>query len=189
MTLNVDEHLLLCDLETTGLDPRDDLILEVGFVVTTLDFRVVSSFTELVAPGHQIAWDELSEIVQQMHNTNGLREAIDAGKGEDLDTVEADLTDWYFELFGKGKCPLVGSSVSFDRGFLREHFVDFPDMIHYRNIDFSSVKELCRRYNPEVYSKLPVAQAKHRAIPDLEDTINEARFYVDNFLHTTRPAL
>lgn len=188
-TLDPDTHLLLCDLETTGLDPADNLILEVGFVVTTLDFKPVAMFSDLVKPDHQIDWSQLHHAVQEMHSTNGLADAIDAGKGLDLDDVESGLVDWYRSLFGDAKVPLVGSSVGFDKSFIKEHFIDFPDMIHYRVIDFSSVKELCRRYNPEVYAKLPEKREVHRSIPDLDDTINEARFYVDNFLHTTRPEL
>jgi len=185
-TLNPDTHLLLCDLETTGLDPRDDLILEVGFVITTLDFKMVAMFTEVVDPGHQIWWGGLDTWVQQTHKNSGLRDAIDNGKGRDVGDVEADLCEWYEEWFGEAKVPLVGSSVHFDRGFLVEHMPEFAEQVHYRNIDFSSVKELCRRYNPEVYAKLPRKKELHRAIPDLEDTVGEARFYVDNFLHATR---
>jgi len=185
--LDPDTHLLLCDLETTGLDPRDNLILEVGFVIVTLDFKMVSMFSDIVDPGHQIAWDELHPSVQQMHNTNGLREAVDNGKGIDIGDLEEGLIDWYRENFGNAKVPLSGSTIGFDQAFLKEHLSDFPDMIHYRTIDWSSVKELCRRYNPEVYAKLPAKREIHRSIPDLEDTVGEAQFYVENFLFTTRP--
>jgi oligoribonuclease len=186
--LNPDEHLLLIDLETTGLVPSEEKILEVGLVVVTLDFRTVAQFHGLILPDGFDPDDDLDENVRQMHERSRLLDELEAS-GRDLDIVEEELNEWYDDLFGDAEMPLVGSSVHFDKGFITEHFVDFPDRIHYRIIDFSSVKELCRRYNPDLYAKLPVAKKLHRAIPDLNDTISEARFYVDNFLFTTRPEL
>jgi oligoribonuclease len=187
-TLDPMNHLLLVDIETTGLDARDDLLLEVGLMIVTLDFKPVAMYSEIVRQPN-VNWDDCSDVVQKMHLKSGLMKLIDGGAGEDLDDIEAGLIDWYEQLFGNEKVPLVGSSVHFDRGFFAENFVDFIDLVSYRNIDWSSVKELCRRYNPEVYEKLPPKSEKHRAIPDLQDTIGEARFYLDNFLIATRPEL
>lgn len=183
--LNPDEHMLLIDLETTGLDPRDDLILEVGCMIVTLDFKVIDSYEAVIDPGHEIDWESVNPFVKDMHTNNGLRKQIDAGLGSDLEAVDMTLVEWYRGHFADGKTPLVGSSVGFDRGFVNAHLTRFSEVPHYRNIDFSSVKELCRRYNPEVYAKLPAKREVHRAIPDLYDTINEARFYVENFLFET----
>jgi oligoribonuclease len=186
--LNPDEHLLLIDLETTGLVPSEEKILEVGLVVVTLDFRTVAQFHGLVLPDGFDPDDDLDENVRQMHERSRLLDELEVS-GRDLDVVEEELNEWYEDLFGDAEMPLCGSSVHFDAGFVNEHFVDFPDKIHYRRIDFSTLKELCRRYNPDLYAKLPTAKKLHRAIPDLNDTISEARFYVDNFLFTTRPEL
>jgi oligoribonuclease len=176
-------HLLLVDIETTGLDAREESILEVGFMVTTLDFKPVAIFSRIIA--QDVDWSSCNKLVRDMHEKSGLRKLLDDGAGDELEDVESELIDWYDDLFGDEKVPLVGSSVHFDRGFFAEHFVDFIDRVSYRNIDWSTVKELCRRYNPEVYTKLPDKKERHRAIADIEDTIGEAAFYVENFLFTT----
>lgn len=182
--LNPDQHLLLVDLETTGLVPADEKILEVGLMVVTLDFTSVAQFHALIDPPN-FDPDDLEENVRSMHERSGLLKEVDRS-GRDLDDVEEALIEWYDDLFGNDvQVPLSGSSVHFDVDFIKEHFVDFPDKVHYREINWSTVKELCRRYNPEVYKKLPEARKLHRSLPDLQDTINEARFYVENFLFTT----
>lgn len=182
--LNPDQHLLLIDLETTGLKPTEEKILEVGLVVVTLDFQVVAQFHGLIEPPN-FDPDDLDENVYKMHERSGLLKEIDAS-GRDQDEVEEELVEWYDELFGDDvQVPLSGSSVHFDVDFLKEHFIDFPERVHYREINWSTVKELCRRYNPDVYKKLPAARKLHRSLPDLQDTISEARFYVENFLFTT----
>lgn len=186
--LDPNGHLLLVDVETTGLVARDEKLLEVGFMVVDLGFRPVASFSEVISQeGADFDPDDLTDFIKNMHTKNGLLHTIETADLPTLDEVEEELTEWYDDLFGDAQVPLVGSSVSLDRDFIVEHFVDFPDRLHYRIIDWSSVKELCRRYNPEVYAKLPPKREKHRVMPDLEDTVAEARFYVENFFFTTRP--
>lgn len=184
MTLNPDTHLLIGDIETTGLDARHGFILEVGLMVVDLNFKPVGAMSEVVLPDIEIDWDSLHPAVREMHSRNGLRDAIDRRTGQDIEDVEEMMLDFYTQYFGTAKVPLVGSSIHFDVKWIDEHLVDFADKLHYRIIDTSSVKELCRRFNPRLYSLLPEKQEKHRVLPDMQDTLGELHFYADNFLFT-----
>lgn len=184
-----DERLIWVDLETTGLDPKKEVPLEIGFTITDLDLNILDTF-------HALIWEDYFEkvigqcdpFVEQMHATSGLLvEARDQGRP--LDSAVTRLEDWLTEVGvdksdGDGE-PLCGSSVQFDRGWMEEWFPDQVARFSYRNIDISSVKELCKRYNPLMYAKIKEdlePMKLHRALPDLKDTIAEFEWYRDNFL-------
>jgi len=192
VTLNPNEHILLTDVETTGLNVYDSQLIEVGFMVVDLGLDPIASISRVIIPDQPIRWEDVNVFVRDMHTDNGLRLAIDSGEGVSLDEAERDLVDWYRTCFGSDKLPLCGSSVQFDRKFLDGYMGEVHDGLHYRNQDISSVKELCRLFNPEVYKGLDTAgqnRGIHRVRPDMEDTIEELRFYLDNFLICTRPEL
>lgn len=188
MTLDPNTHLLVCDVETTGLDPEQSDLIEVGFAVVDLDLHLADSIEIVCRPDMDIDWTAVPPLVREMHEKSGLRKVLDNSSSGacDYEEAEAELLDWYTDLFGDAKMPLMGSSVHFDRRWLQAYFVDLSDKFHYRNIDVSSLKELCRQYNPEVYAELPPKMELHRAGPDIVDTLNEFRFYVQNFLFTTQ---
>lgn len=182
-----DRRLVWIDTETTGLVPEDGFILEIGIAVTDLDLVTFDEFHRLlwVSPGYDkyVTEAALGEQVWDMHNkSNLISDAVEGGV--DPTAVQEDLLDWLKEIGLTKDEPMCGSSVQFDRKWLEHHFEPVADMFSYRNIDTSTIKEVCRRFNPIVYSRLDeVTQPKklHRVLPDLEDTINEFQFYRDNF--------
>lgn len=180
------DRMVWVDLETMGLDADADPIMEIGFRITTPYLETIDEFEMLVwdSPFYENAWAETSDFVKEMHTKSGLLEECQA-RGADVATAHEDVMHW---LSGHGiqkDEPLCGSSVQFDRGFLEAQYPEVHELFHYRNIDVSTVKELCRRLNPRVYSFLEreaPAKKAHRVLSDLTDTINEFGFYAREFL-------
>lgn len=191
--MNNDELLPWVDIETFGLNHQNDPIIEIGIIITDLDLNVIHQTSALIwSPMHDHALDKLTvkaergnedaKYVLKMHSTNGLfDDAVE--NGQSMDSVENDLTNLVLNSWQLPKLPMCGSSVHFDQRFLMEQMPKIYNLFHYRIIDNSSLKELCRRYNPRIFAKAPEKiQEDHRVLPDLEDTINEFRFYRDEFL-------
>lgn len=197
-----DPRFILVDIETTGLTPATEVILEIGMVIADADLEVFDTFetviwdTPLYDAAKRVLFDkalgntsvsqadqETAQYVVNMHTKSGLWDRC-AERGVPLDVAEGEAMDW---LKGHGiqpNEPMVGSSVGFDRSFLAEHCPELEELFFYRNIDVSSIKELCSRWNPDLYAKLPVhapARKLHRAVADCVDTLAELRFYRDNF--------
>lgn len=182
------DRLVWCDIETMGLDPTLHPILEIGFVITDLQLTVLGACDVQIwdSPAYEKFWEARAiDYVKEMHQKSGLLEACQA-TGATLDVAEEIISD-YLEGYGvrDREEPLCGSSVAFDRGFLLTQFPAIEKRFHYRNIDVSSIKEICKRYNPRVYAELENAtkkQERHRSIDDLYDTIGEFRYYLQEFM-------
>jgi oligoribonuclease len=182
-----EDRFIWCDIETSGLIPETGLILEIGFIITDTEFNEIDANAWTV-------WDtptyddfKFDSFILNMHGDTGSGLITDArGSGWTLKDVKEDVLTW---LHGHGiknnKEPMCGSSVHFDQMWLLHHMPEVANQFHYRHIDTSTVKELCRRLNPSLYAKLDKYTTKrelHRVLPDLEDTISEAKFYSENFL-------
>lgn len=191
------DRFIWVDIETTGLDPATGLLLEVGFRITDVELNLIDhnewqiwedSYDGIV--GIDPWCHKLDEFIRNMHFKSGLLD-LDGPGGEPLDKVAEQAYDWLI-THNVGKTdPMCGSSVQFDRGWLLVHMPYVESLFSYRNIDISTIKELCRRLNPDLYSKLEKYSSKremHRVMPDLEDTCSEANFYFQNFLHLGDPA-
>lgn len=185
-----DNLMFWTDLETTGLSAEEDVILQVSFALTDLNFDVLAQRTWYI-------WDEdarqlyeehkaANTYVYQMHVKSGIWEDCrDLGRSNV--TVMSEIVGWLttYDLDSSSD-PLCGSSVHFDRAFLKAQIPAVEAMFHYRNIDISSVKELCRRLSPTAFARMPeesgpMDEPLHRAENDVLNTINEARWYSDNF--------
>lgn len=186
MKLNNAELMVLVDLETTGLDEKNGLPIEAGILIVDLDLNEVASCETVIQWG-RIDWDgQVDEFVRNMHDANGLRKEYDAGAGVPIKVADALFREFLAQHNAEA-LPMAGSNVAnFDRAWLREFMPGLNDVFHYRNQDISTVKELCRVWNPEVYAKLPPKEEAHRVISDCRATVDEFRFYRDNFLFTTR---
>lgn len=185
------------DMETTGLDAYSEVPLEVALILSDEWGNQVDQCSYLVHDGTSAFKDKIGEairhpIVGPMHEKSGL--------WHDLDTREM-LTDWgsiydvdllLVKFLKKnnvesGTVPMAGNSIgSLDRPFAQAHFPQFNKYLHYRNVDVSTIKEICRRINPELYKALEPTigkkeDATHRALDDARASIVEYCEYVDNF--------
>ena len=180
-------RLVWTDIETSGLDPDECQMLEVGFRITDLELNTLAEKSVLIWNDtwvELLTEDKVNPLVWNMHIKSELW--VDAALyGITLDVATEMLLDWFEENDVDNTEPLCGSSVQFDRGWLEAHMPEVISKFSYRNIDISSVKELCRRYNPVLYAKLDteiLPKKAHRVLSDLDDTISEFKFYRDNFL-------
>lgn len=194
MQSDAGDHLVWVDLETTGLEPDNDLILEVGFLVTSLDLTAppIASYDTVVRYPRPETIRYANDFVRDMHKASGLDDSLLAGEGRPLHLIEVEAVEFLKEWVPPQHAPLCGSSVHFDRAMLKSWLPNVEAFFHYRNIDISTLKELSKRLNPRVASRLDEQTSPkklHRALPDLYDTINEAQFYIDNFLFVDPEAL
>lgn len=183
-----DKYRVWVDLETTGLDVDKDSILEIGVMITDLMGEPEAIFSKIVHPASSLWEPKLDSFVRNMHTQNGLISEIKKNTGMYVEYVEADVLAFLDDFYGispleeKSLGPIHGSSVHFDKKFIDKYMPNLSKLFTHRIVDNSSLKELCRTLNPEVYAKLPDSDAYHRAVPDLIDSINEFKFYRDNFL-------
>jgi oligoribonuclease len=198
---------VLVDLETTGLVAHEELPLEIGVRVCDVNLKTLAQRTQYVKPfGWQDQLNSASEIVREMHKKSGLWDALNElpdgytdisphnGKENwfnyEPSTVAMILYYWLVDEIGlePDKFPMTGSTVNLDRAFLEEHFIVLYNFFHYRNIDVSSLKMLCRIVNPDVAAAWDEISAKgekaHRPQEDLDWTCRELKFYIDEFLMT-----
>lgn len=194
-------RMVWVDIETTGLSHLTDVVLEVGIRITDENLKTIDEFDMTVwdSPYYDRKFEEIGmragagekgpKIVLDMHRESGL---WDSARSEGLTPTDAEkgMVD-FLEGHGveKERPPMCGSSVHFDRMMITEQMPGLAACFGYRNIDVSTVKELCKVLNPELYGKLdkygPKKSERHRALDDLTDTINELAWYAENFLHIT----
>lgn len=175
------------DTETTGLDPEKDYLLEVCVAVTTINFEILGSLSCIVNNG--IAVSVLKEMsvpaVVEMHQNSGLWEQI-YNRGTSPVDAEQSLLTFLSKYVDLGMAPMCGSTIGFDRAFLKKQMPELEKYFHYRSIDVSTVKELARRWNKPAFEKRPdEAHKAHRAFADIKASIEELHYYRRTFFHTT----
>jgi oligoribonuclease len=169
------------DIETTGLDPKTNTLLEVVLIVTDDDLNVLRGSSVVIAPPLDIVWDRQYLDMEVVHTENGLlTEARQHGHTlSDAAQILCDVLGTARDARDTGT-PMGGSSVWFDRMFLKAYMPSFERAFHYRNIDVSTVAEMARRWRPDLYARVEQewpAGNKHRAESDLDRTLGIARFY------------
>ncbi|MCZ7439397.1 MULTISPECIES: oligoribonuclease [Micromonospora] len=169
--------LVWIDCEMTGLDLRRDALIEVAALVTDPDLNVLGDGVDVVIHADDAALDGMPEIVRTMHAKSGLteevrRSTVTLAEAEDmvLDYVTSHVKD-------PRTAPLCGNSIATDRGFLARDMTRLDAHLHYRMIDVSSIKELCRRWYPRVYFGQPQKGLAHRALADIRESIRELEYY------------
>jgi oligoribonuclease len=165
------------DLEMTGLDPATSAIVEVATLVTDDDLEVVAEGPDLVvacAPEHLAAMDD---EVRRMHTASGLLPAIEAS-ATTLDEAGRLTLAFIKEHVPEPRTvPLCGNSIGTDRRFLATYLPEVENWLHYRSVDVSTVKELCRRWYPEALAGAPAKEGGHRALDDIRESLAELRYY------------
>ena len=165
------------DLEMTGLDPSRHVIVEIPRLVTDDDLPIVAEGPDLVVHATPAQLAEMDEFVTAMHTRSGLLDAITAST---LTLEEAGARTLEFlklHIPEPRTVPLAGNSIGTDRRFLATQLPEVEEYLHYRSVDVSTLKELCRRWYPEVSKKAPEKKGGHRALQDIQESVAELAFY------------
>lgn len=171
------DPLVWIDCEMTGLDLGKDKLIEVAALVTDADLNVLGEGIDLVIHADDAALDAMPPVVRDMHAKSGLTDEVRRSKVTMAEAEEAVLA--YIKEFvpNPRSAPLCGNSIATDRGFLARDMPALDSFLHYRMIDVSSIKELCRRWYPRVYFGQPAKGLAHRALADIRESIRELEYY------------
>ncbi|MEH1127621.1 oligoribonuclease [Micromonospora sp. CPCC 206061] len=169
--------LVWIDCEMTGLDLGKDALIEVAALVTDPDLNVLGDGVDVVIHADDAALDGMPDVVREMHEKSGLteevrRSTVTLAEAEDL--VMEYVTAWVPD---PRSAPLCGNSIATDRGFVSRDMPRLDAHLHYRMIDVSSIKELCRRWYPRVYFGQPTKGLAHRALADIRESVRELEYY------------
>ncbi|MEW5888931.1 MAG: oligoribonuclease [Pseudomonadota bacterium] len=173
-------NLVWLDMEMTGLNPDGDRIIEVALVVTDAQLATVAEAPVLVIHQPDAVLDAMDDWNKSTHGRSGL---IDKVRASTLDEARAEeqLIAFLRDLVPPRTSPMCGNSVCQDRRFMARWMPRLEAYFHYRNLDVSTLKELVRRWKPEL-AKGVVKQGRHEALADIYESIDELRYYRDNFL-------
>ena len=169
--------LFWIDCEMSGLDPRNDRLLECAAIITDNNLSVIATSKEWIIHQSQEILDGMNEWNRDQHKKSGLIDAV-IQSNMDERAVEDDLLIFFQTYCKQGSAPICGNSIYQDRLFLRLYMPRLDAYAHYRTIDVSSVKELAQRWYPHLakYHKNKI----HRALDDILESIEELRFYRDH---------
>src|SRR5215831_3494637 len=173
-------HLVWIDMEMTGLKPETDRIIEVALVVTDNALLTVAEAAVMVVHQDDATLAAMDSWNQSTHTRSGLVDKVKASTHDEA-AVEAQMLAFLREHVPAGASPMCGNSICQDRRFLARWMPGLEDYFHYRNLDVSSLKELCRRWQPDV-AKGWVKQGKHEALADIHESIDELKFYRESFI-------
>ena len=177
-----DDRLVWVDLEMTGLDVEHDVIVEIACIVTDASLEALDDGIQLVVHADADTLARMGDFVREMHTKSGLLPEISASSVDVAAAQAATLEYVKQHVPAASTAPLCGNSIGTDRRFLARYMTDFDEYLHYRSIDVSSLKELCRRWYPAIYRKRPGKAEHHRALADIRESIEELRFYRANLL-------
>ncbi|UXA16515.1 oligoribonuclease [Mycobacterium sp. SMC-4] len=171
------DELVWIDCEMTGLDLTSDRLIEIAVLVTDSELNILGDGLDVVINAPEDSLTSMIDIVAQMHSKSGLIDEVRAST-VDMATAETMVLDYIREHVKQAKtAPLAGNSIATDRGFIARDMPKLDDYLHYRMIDVSSIKELCRRWYPRIYFGQPEKGLAHRALADIHESIRELRYY------------
>ena len=179
--MSYSENLVWMDLEMTGLDPEVERIIEIATIITDSKLNIVAEGPVLVITQAQALFDGMDEWNTTHHNESGLIDRIKAEGVSEQEALTATL-DFIKEHVEEGVSPLCGNTIGQDRRFLVKYMPELEDYLSYRNIDVSTIKELARRWRPDVYDGV-VKKGAHRAIDDIRESIEELAYYQRKFFN------
>jgi oligoribonuclease len=171
------DALVWIDCEMTGLDPNNDVLVEVAVVVTDSELNPLDEGIDIVIAATPEQLVGMDPVVHEMHLSSGLLDeirhsstSVEQAEQQVLDYIKRFVTD-------RRKAPLCGNTIATDRSFIARYMPALDDHLHYRMIDVSSIKELARRWYPRAYYNAPEKNGGHRALADILESIKEMRYY------------
>jgi oligoribonuclease len=172
----VNERLVWIDCEMTGLSLESDALIEVAALVTDFDLNVLGDGIDLIIKPPAEALEQMGDFVRTMHEKSGLLDELSSGIT--LAEAEEQVLGYLREHCADGtRPPLAGNSVATDRSFISRDMAALDEFLHYRIVDVSSIKELSRRWFPRAYFQSPSKRGNHRALADIQESIEELRYY------------
>jgi oligoribonuclease len=173
----VPDNLVWIDCEMTGLDLGKDALIEIAALVTDAELNILGDGVDVVIHAEDTLLDAMPDVVREMHARSGLTDAVrrstvtvaEAEKHV-LDYVRTHVPD-------PRTAPLCGNSIATDRGFIARDMPALDGHLHYRMVDVSTIKELCRRWYPRIYYAQPDKGLTHRALADIRESIRELEYY------------
>jgi oligoribonuclease len=179
---NGENRLAWIDLEMTGLNPEKDVILEIATLLTDSDLNILAEGPVFALQASEEALAGMDEWNQRQHKKSGLLDRVRAST-ETMATAQAKTLEFFAGHLPAGKVPLCGNSVWQDRRFLVKHMPALDAFFHYRILDVSSVKEIAKRWYPQVPAFKKGDQ--HLAMADIQDSVKELRYYRENIFAAT----
>ena len=176
----VDENnLVWIDLEMTGLDPEKERIIEMATIVTDSELNLVAEGPVIAIRQPDSLLDAMDEWCTRTHGESGLTQRVKESNTSERD-AEQETIEFLKQYVAPGKSPLCGNSIGQDRRFLVKYMPELEGYFHYRNLDVSTIKELARRWRPDVLAGVK-KKGSHLALDDIRDSINELRHYRETF--------
>ena len=173
-------NLVWVDMEMTGLDPDNDRIIEVAVVVTDADLNVIAEGPVFAIHQSDETLDKMDNWNKGTHGKSGLIDRVKASTVSEAD-AEAQLIAFLKQYVPANKSPMCGNSICQDRRFMARGMPKLEAFFHYRNLDVSTLKELCRRWKPELASGFKKHQ-KHTALADIIESVEELKYYREHFI-------
>jgi oligoribonuclease len=172
------------DLEMTGLDPARHVIVEIATIITDDELNIVAEGPDLVIGATPEQLTEMDDFVVRMHTASGLLTSIKESSVSVDQAAEATLAFLKSHLPEPGSVPLCGNSIAMDRRFLRHYMPAVDNYFHYRTVDVSTLKELCKRWYRDLYAARPQKLTAHRALDDIRESVAELVYYRERLFRT-----
>jgi oligoribonuclease len=173
-------NLVWVDMEMTGLEPDTDRIIEVAMVVTDMHLNLLAEGPVLAIHQSDATLDAMDAWNKGTHGRSGLIDRVKASTVSE-EQAEAELIAFMKQWVPNGKSPMCGNTIGQDRRFMVRYMPKLEAFFHYRNVDVSTLKELCKRWKPEIVSGFK-KQQKHTALADIVESIEELKYYREHFI-------